>query len=152
MRFRGQMQTIISKALGEVGIKPLPSRRCFSVMGAPPLASCPSLASCSVHSQLAVVFAGEWQRKSEDAQTRTHTHAPTKRTCAPSQTHTHTLAHTHTPSGLLEERLEKVYPADPRYSEKAATLFNLELGAPEVGLGSGRGVDSPALPAGRWLP
>lgn len=32
--FRGQMQTIISKALGDVGIKPLPSRRCFSVMGA----------------------------------------------------------------------------------------------------------------------
>jgi hypothetical protein len=26
------MQTIITKALGEVGIKALPSRRCFSVM------------------------------------------------------------------------------------------------------------------------
>jgi hypothetical protein len=30
--FRGQMQTIISKALNDVGIKPLPSRRCFSIM------------------------------------------------------------------------------------------------------------------------
>lgn len=30
--FRGQMQTIITKALGDVGIKPLPSRRCFSIM------------------------------------------------------------------------------------------------------------------------
>jgi hypothetical protein len=30
--FRGQMQTIITKALGDVGIKALPSRRCFSIM------------------------------------------------------------------------------------------------------------------------
>lgn len=30
--FRGQMQTIITKALGECGIKALPSRRCFSIM------------------------------------------------------------------------------------------------------------------------
>ncbi|GBF94646.1 hypothetical protein Rsub_07382 [Raphidocelis subcapitata] len=63
--FRGQMQTIITKALGDVGIKPLPSRRCFSIMT------------------------------------------------------------------LLEERLEGVYKADSRYSDKAATLFNLDLGAPE---------------------
>lgn len=63
--FRGQMQTIISKALTDVGIKPLPSRRCFSIMT------------------------------------------------------------------LLEERLENVYKQDPRYSDKAATMFNLELGAPE---------------------
>lgn len=33
---------------------------------------------------------------------------------------------------LLEERLENVYKADPRYSDKAATLFSLDLGAPEV--------------------
>jgi hypothetical protein len=30
--FRGQMTTIISRALSEMGIKPLPSRRCFSIM------------------------------------------------------------------------------------------------------------------------
>jgi RNA-binding protein Tab2/Atab2 len=30
--FRGQMQTIISKALNEMDIKPLPSRRCFALM------------------------------------------------------------------------------------------------------------------------
>lgn len=30
--FRGQMQTIISKALQETGIKPVPSRRCFTVI------------------------------------------------------------------------------------------------------------------------
>lgn len=35
-------------------------------------------------------------------------------------------------SALLEERLEKVYKADARYSDKAATMFNLDLGAPEV--------------------
>jgi hypothetical protein len=32
--FRGQMSTIISKALNDVGVKPLPSRRCFAIMGA----------------------------------------------------------------------------------------------------------------------
>ncbi|GAX78823.1 hypothetical protein CEUSTIGMA_g6260.t1 [Chlamydomonas eustigma] len=30
--FRGQMQTIISKALNELNIKPVPSRRCFTIM------------------------------------------------------------------------------------------------------------------------
>lgn len=30
--FRGQMQTIISKALNDMGIKPVPSRRCFTIM------------------------------------------------------------------------------------------------------------------------
>ena len=32
--FRGQMQTIISRALGELDIKPVPSRRCFALIGA----------------------------------------------------------------------------------------------------------------------
>ena len=32
--FRGQMQTIISRALTELDIKPVPSRRCFALMGA----------------------------------------------------------------------------------------------------------------------
>ncbi|KIZ00213.1 hypothetical protein MNEG_7749 [Monoraphidium neglectum] len=63
--FRGQMQTIITKALGDVGIKALPSRRCFSIMS------------------------------------------------------------------LLEERLESVYKVDPRYSDKATTMFNIDLGVPE---------------------
>ena len=31
--FRGQMQTIISTALSELNIKPVPSRRCFSLYG-----------------------------------------------------------------------------------------------------------------------
>ena len=30
--FRGQMQTIISKALNDMSIKPVPSRRCFTIM------------------------------------------------------------------------------------------------------------------------
>jgi hypothetical protein len=30
--FRGAMATIISRALGDLEIKPLPSRRCFSIM------------------------------------------------------------------------------------------------------------------------
>ena len=41
---------------------------------------------------------------------------------------------------LLEERLESVYKVDERYSDKAASLFTLDLGAPEVSvvLGVGR--------------
>jgi hypothetical protein len=64
--FRGQMQNIISKAVSDLGAKPVPSRRCFSVMS--------------------------W----------------------------------------LEQRSAEVYPADPRYNEKAASLFMLDLGPPEV--------------------
>ena len=30
--FRGQMQTIISKALQECNVKPVPSRRCFTII------------------------------------------------------------------------------------------------------------------------
>lgn len=66
--FRGQMTTIISRALNDMGIKPLPSRRCFSIMS------------------------------------------------------------------LLEDRAEEVYKQDPRYSDKAVSMFNLDLGAPEVSL------------------
>ncbi|KAF8055656.1 RPA1A [Scenedesmus sp. PABB004] len=63
--FRGQMSTIISRALSELNIKPLPSRRCFSIMG------------------------------------------------------------------LLEARLESVYRTDPRYSDKASSMFDIDLGPPE---------------------
>ena len=31
--FRGQMQTIISRALTDLDIKPVPSRRCFALIG-----------------------------------------------------------------------------------------------------------------------
>lgn len=64
--FRGQMQTIISKALSDMSIKPVPSRRCFTIMS--------------------------W----------------------------------------LEERLETVYKKEAGYNDKAMTLFNLDLGAPEA--------------------
>lgn len=63
--FRGAMSTIISRALNDLEIKPLPSRRCFSIMT------------------------------------------------------------------LLEERLESVYKQDSRYNDKATSMFNIELGAPE---------------------
>lgn len=33
--------------------------------------------------------------------------------------------------GWLEDRLETVYKAHPGYSEKASTLFTVDLGAPE---------------------
>ena len=59
------MQTIISKALMEVGIKPIPSRRCFTI------------------------------------------------------------------TAWLQERLESTYKQDPRYNEKAQSLFQLDLGPPE---------------------
>ena len=32
--FRGQMQTIITRALGDLEIKPVPSRRCFTLLSA----------------------------------------------------------------------------------------------------------------------
>ena len=63
--FRNQMQTIITRALNDLEIEPVPSRRCFRLMA------------------------------------------------------------------LLEDRLENVYKKDPNYSEKAATLFVYEMGAPE---------------------
>ena len=31
--FRGQMSTIIGRALAELGIEPIPSRRCFALLG-----------------------------------------------------------------------------------------------------------------------
>jgi hypothetical protein len=63
--FRAQMQTIITRALGELDIAPVPSRRCFAL------------------------------------------------------------------AAWLEERVESVYKAHPGYSDKAATLFTLDLGAPD---------------------
>lgn len=63
--FRGQMQTIISRAVADLGITPMPSRRCFTLMN--------------------------W----------------------------------------LEDRMENVYTAHPGYSDKASTLFTIDLGAPE---------------------
>jgi hypothetical protein len=50
-------------------------------------------------------------------------------------------------AGLLEDRLESVYKADPRYSDKATSMFNIDLGAPEVGRrgqGGGLGADADA--------
>lgn len=63
--FRSQMQTIITRALNELNIQAVPSRRCFALIS------------------------------------------------------------------LLEDRLEHVYKKDARYSEKASTLFTLNMGAPE---------------------
>jgi hypothetical protein len=63
--FRSQMQTIITRALTELNIQPVPSRRCFALIS------------------------------------------------------------------LLEDRLESVYKKDPQYSDKASTLFTLNMGAPE---------------------
>ena len=34
-------------------------------------------------------------------------------------------------TGWLEERLESVYKKDPKYSDKASSLFMLDLGPPE---------------------
>lgn len=63
--FRGQMTTIISRALTDMDIKAVPSRRCFTLLN------------------------------------------------------------------LLEKRLETVYKEDERYSEKAGTMFQLDLAPPE---------------------
>lgn len=63
--FRGQMQTIITTALMELEIQPLPSRRCFSL------------------------------------------------------------------TGWLQERVDGVYRNHPGYSEKAGTLFTLDLDVPQ---------------------
>ena len=63
--FRGQMQTIISRALDDLDIKPVPSRRCFALME------------------------------------------------------------------LLEERRLAVYTQDERYSERAVSMFQLDLAPPD---------------------
>ena len=34
--FRGQMQTIITRAVTDLGMKPVPSRRCFTLISARP--------------------------------------------------------------------------------------------------------------------
>jgi hypothetical protein len=41
--FRGQMQTIISRALSELDITPMPSRRCFALMS-----ECSPVQRCAV--------------------------------------------------------------------------------------------------------
>lgn len=46
--FRGQMQTIIGRALADLDIKPVPSRRCFTLMGA---SFSHAAASQSLHAQ-----------------------------------------------------------------------------------------------------
>lgn len=43
-----------------------------------------------------------------------------------------TAARVCTAAAWIEQRLEDVYKQDPRYSDKAQSLFNLDLGAPEV--------------------
>lgn len=63
--FRGQMQTIITTALTELEIQPIPSRRCFTL------------------------------------------------------------------AGWLEERADSVYRADPGYTDKASTVFTLDLDTPQ---------------------
>ena len=62
--FRGQMQTIITRALNELDVTPTPSRRCFAL------------------------------------------------------------------TAWLEDRIENVYKVHPGFSDKASTLFTLDLGAP----------------------
>jgi len=137
--FRGQMQTIISKALGDVGIKALPSRRCFSIM------------SECVSGCLALGWHGPPWAQRDGCEAMHRAAAPRMAACAdlhaasmqhvapphsPRGQRTHTITRTNhrphkTRAAMLEERLENVYKVDPRYSDKAATLFSLDLGAPE---------------------
>jgi hypothetical protein len=92
-----QMQTIITKALSECEIKPVPSRRCFTVM-------------CECSASLCVKI------------------APLSATAYLSFS-SHALR---TIPAWIQERLDSVYRQDPRYSDKAQTLFTLDLGPPEV--------------------
>jgi hypothetical protein len=134
--FRGQMQTIISKALGDVGIKPLPSRRCFSIMSEH-TAGCGRTGArpkrARARSSLALAQQQAQGASPQPPPPSTYalpahpcSTAPPLQPLCPARV-----------AALLEERLENVYKPDARYSDKAATLFNLDLGAPEVGLPAG---------------
>lgn len=129
--FRGQMTTIITKALGDVGIKALPSRRCFSIMGA----------SFVLGGGGRMLFGGGGDDgRAADALAPTQPNLQSKRNAPPQRLFASNNPITPIPPlyilnkrhvALLEERLDKVYKADPRYSDKAATLFSLDLGVPE---------------------
>lgn len=68
--FRGQMQTIISRALTDLDIKPVPSRRCFALIGQfdSPLVSPQSavlqMQSRGVHSPLEELWAIQYLARS----------------------------------------------------------------------------------------
>lgn len=47
------------------------------------------------------------------------------------------LPHAPAHAAWITERLETVYKQDPRYSDKAQSLFQLDLGPPEVRASSG---------------
>lgn len=138
--FRGQMTTIISRALNELGIKPLPSRRCFSIMGA--RAARLAAAECGGAGQRTQRGGLTGWQLGSCGQACKHTGLPHH--CMPANTSPRQPAtRMHEPTlaplaccclrpGLLSERLEGVYKADARYSDKAASLFTLDLGAPEV--------------------
>jgi hypothetical protein len=108
--FRGQMSTIITKALTDAGIKAVPSRRCFGVM-------------CEFF-----FFFGRGG-SSFFADHRASPNAHASRAALPPDPNKKTN------TALLEERAANVYPQDPRYSSAAAaapSIFALDLGAPEV--------------------
>lgn len=237
--FRSQMQTIITKALTDVGIKAVPSRRCFTVMGEEPAGG---RGACGRALPLLLFVVHLWgevggtcvqscssgfkHRPGEQRAVHTtvrcikqHAHAgatwplqfahvpchpcihamrasllwPMIK-CRPTCQHwaghfvlppdglragwciLHTMAPYHetkphasvgptcalplpgallflnaqtTTTAWISERLEQVYKPDPRYSDKAQSLFQLDLGPPEVGgwlagCWGGRGGGGPA--------
>lgn len=105
--FRSQMQNIITKALTDSNIKPVPSRRCFSVM-------------CE-YTEAAVQTAVLQTNGGAAAQAPGSTDPRAPRVLAR--------------AAWIQERLDSVYKKDPRYNDKAMSLFNLDLGPPEVSTG-----------------
>lgn len=118
--FRGQMQTIITKALTDLDIKAVPSRRCFALIGLQLPAYLIALALPSTFKQAAGNDKSRADRRTGHlmfcrGQTNPSALRSLLGTCA----------------GLLEERIESVYMQAPGYSEKATTLFTLDLGSPQ---------------------
>ena len=54
--FRGQMQTIISRALTDLDIKPVPSRRCFALIGATSATIALSLVRCAEYAAYCLLW------------------------------------------------------------------------------------------------
>ena len=117
--FRGQMQTIISRALTELDITPLPSRRCFALMSEWQAGGVCVLGEAQAElSAVTVVFTWCFRVAA----------APHFLSITASPLHFPTTPLT---ADWLEDRTDSVYRLHPGYSDKASTLFSVELGAPQ---------------------
>ena len=146
--FRGQMQTIISRALSDVGIKSMPSRRCFTLMSERCNACCwPGAVLCCAARARARYAAPQccfvaWRVQQRMQGARCGGAHPSRAAYPPHKTGWRAPKPLLDPvfcrapfvlADWLEDRQDSVYKAHPGYNDKASSLFTIDLGAPEVG-------------------